>query len=233
MKKNVIITGGSSGLGNFIGTKLKKENNNVINISRSLSKNLSTYKCDLSNYSDLTKVLKDIKKKIPKIDTLIFCAGKSSFKTNKTNDKWMQSLNDNLLSVVFTLTIFEKIFKLRNINIIIFSSIAAKKIIWDAPIEYSVSKNALNFYGKIIAKKYASKNVKVNIISPGNILIKNNNWYKRLKKDKYKTLKYIRKNVPSNNFCYPDTLYELIRIILSKKSNFLGSNIVVDGGQSI
>ena len=233
MKKNIIITGGSSGLGNFIGRKLKKEKNNVYNISRSPCKNLLTYNCDLANYSDLSKILKNIKKNTSKIDTLIFCAGKSSFKTNKTNDKWTQSLNDNLLSVVFTLTVFEKIFKLKNINIIIFSSIAAKKIILDAPIEYSVSKRALNFYGKIIAKKYASQNVKVNIISPGNILLKNNNWFKRLRKNKRKTLKYIKKNVPSNNFCNPDTLYKLINIILSKNSNFLGSNIVVDGGQSI
>lgn len=233
MKKNFIITGASSGLGNFIGKKLKKENNRVINISRNPVKNLISYKCDLSNNIEVTNVLKKIKKKINKIDSIIFCAGKSSFKTKDIKLRWMKSINDNLLSVVLTLEIFSKIFKLKNINIIIFSSIVAKKIITDAPIEYSVAKSALNFYGKIIAKKYASNNVKINIISPGNILLKNNNWSKRLKKNKKNTLKYIEKNVPSKNFCDPESIYKLIKIILDKKSNFLGSNIVIDGGQSI
>ena len=63
MKKNFIITGASSGLGNFIGKKLKKENNRVINISRNPVKNLISYKCDLSNNIEVTNVLKKIKKK--------------------------------------------------------------------------------------------------------------------------------------------------------------------------
>ena len=86
----------------------------------------------------------------------------------------------------------KKFFSLNNLNIIFISSIAGEKITFDAPIEYSVSKSALNFYAKILSKKYGSKNTKINFISSGNILLKiiiNN----RLISEKEKTLKYIKK----------------------------------------
>ena len=103
----------------------------------------------------------------------------------------------------------------------------------DAPIEYSVAKSALNHYGRIAAKKISSNNSTLNIISPGNILIKKNNWDKRLKRNKTKTLKYIKKNVPSNNFCKPSEIFDILKMLLNKKNNFVGSNITVDGGQSL
>ena len=56
------------------------------------------------------------------------------------------------------------------------SSIAAIKII-DAPIEYSISKSALNHYCQIKAKELSKFKIRLNIISPGNILNKDNNWY--------------------------------------------------------
>ncbi len=233
MKKNIIVTGGSSGLGNFLARKLEKENNNVINLSRKNIKNLKSFQCDLTNEFELELSFKKIKKQYKKIDCIIFCAGKSSFKTKNIQTRWMQSLKDNLLSVVFTIDTFSRFYKMKKLDIIIFSSIAGKKILTDAPIEYSVSKSALNFYGKFISKKFSKNQVRINIISPGNILLKDNNWFWRLKKNKQKTLNYINKNVPTKKFCDPNSIFNLIKIILDKKSNFLGSNITMDGGQSI
>lgn len=127
MKKNIIVTGGSSGLGNFLARKLQKENNNVINISRKTVKDLNSYECDLSNEMELISSFKKIKKKLKKIDCLIFCAGKSSLKSKNVEARWTKSLKDNLLSVVLTIEIFSKFYKMKEIDIIIFSSIAGKK----------------------------------------------------------------------------------------------------------
>ena len=233
MRKNIIVTGASSGLGNFLARKLEKENNNVINLSRKNVKNIKSFECDLSNEFELELCFKKIKKHFKKIDCIIFCAGKSSFKSKNIQSRWIQSLKDNLLSVVFTIDIFSRFYKMKKLDIIIFSSIAGKKILTDAPIEYSVSKSALNFYGKFISKKFSKNQVRINIISPGNILLKDNNWFRRLKNNKQKTLNYINKNVPTKKFCDPNLIFDLIKIILDKKSNFLGSNITMDGGQSI
>ena len=231
--KKIIITGATSGLGYYIAKEMKKEKNLVINLSRKSRKDLISYNCELSDDKELKLVFKRIKKKFKKIDGLVLCAGKGSKSEKDLKSKWIDSINNNLLPAVFTIEIFKKVFGLNDLNIIIISSIAGNKIILDAPIEYSVSKKALNFYCKIISKKYGSKNTKINIISPGNILLNKNNWYKRLLLEKDKTIRYINKNVPSSSFNEPKEICEVIKLLLNKKSNFLGSNIILDGGQSL
>ena len=83
------------------------------------------------------------------------------------------------------------------------------------------------------AKELAKFNIKLNIVSPGNILMNNNNWFKKINKNKNKVYKYIRSNVPSKNFCNPDEIYEICKLLLDSKfgSNYIGSNIILDGGQ--
>ena len=111
------------------------------------------------------------------------------------------------------------------------SSIAGN-VITQAPITYSVAKSALNFYSKYKAKELAAHNISLNIISPGNILQPNNNWDKKIKKNKKQTLNYIKAKVPMNRFCRPIDIAELINFILvSKNNNITGSNFVVDGGE--
>ena len=74
--------------------------------------------------------------------------------------------------------------------------------------------------------------ISLNIISPGNILQSNNNWDKKIKKNKIQTLNYIKKNVPMNKFCRPKDIAELINFILNSQNNIVtGSNFVIDGGE--
>ena len=47
-------------------------------------------------------------------------------------------------------------------------------------------------------------------------LLKDNNWFWRLKKNKQKTLNYINKNVPTKKFCDPNSIFNLISIIKYK-----------------
>ena len=104
----------------------------------------------------------------------------------------------------------------------------------EAPIEYSVSKAALNFYCKIKSKQLIKHDIKLNVISPGNILMRNNNWGKKIKINKRKVMNYIFKNVPSRKFISPEEIYEICKILIIKdKLNFFGSNLIIDGGQTL
>ena len=123
-----------------------------------------------------------------------------------------------------------EIFKKRPVKIIVISSIAGMKNI-NAPITYSVAKNSLNFYCKYIAKDLAKNKIYINIISPGNILMKRNNWHKKLLKNKKAVLDYINKNVPSKKFINPNDIFDICNMIIENEGNFVGSNIVLDGGQ--
>lgn len=237
MKKKILVCGASRNLGKFLAEKYSKQSDYVIKISRSLTNNPkeNNYKCDLSSYLSTLKTLKRIKKKFQTIDTIIFTAGDSKPNLNSRNtfNKFEKSLRSNFLSLVNLVENYLKIYKGNKTSIIVISSIVSIKII-DAPIEYSVSKNALNFYCKIKAKELIKYGIKLNIISPGNILMINNNWHKKLNLNKKKVMNYIFKNVPSKKFIKPDVIFETCKLLSSDDNDsFIGSNFIIDGGQSL
>ena len=84
------------------------------------------------------------------------------------------------------------------------------------------------------AKDLAKYNIKINILLPGNILMKNNNWSKKLKANKGKVKKYIKANVPLNTFCRPQQIAEMCDYLLSESgNNITGSKFIIDGGESL
>lgn len=230
--KKILIIGSSKNLGGYLVKKFNK-NFKVIKLSNSLKTDeiKNTYNCNLLSYKDLKLLMLRIKKKYGKLDGVIFTTGKSNFDQKiSLQNRFLESFNINFLTFVNFIDIYSKYYKLKT-NIIVISSIAGVKYI-GAPDEYSVAKNALNFYCKILAKKLINKKIVINIISPGNILQKGNLWDKKIKISKNKTLKYIKDNVPTNSFLNPLEIYNFCnQIILFQKTNLVGQNLIIDGGQ--
>lgn len=230
MRKKVVIVGSAGNFGKYIFNELKKTNN-VLGIER--KKNKSNFECkDLSNSKINFETFKTIKKKNQNLDALIICTGKSKKDLSKNIDqKFINSFKSNFLTVSNTIESYQKVYKNKPTKIIVISSIAGVKII-DAPIEYSTSKSALNHYCQIKAKELSKFKIKLNVISPGNILNKNNNWYLKKKVNSKKVQNYIKKNVPLNSFCKPNQILALCKLLISDDGSFFqGSNIVMDGGQ--
>jgi len=238
IKKNIIITGGSKGLGREIKNYYIKKNFNVVDISRTNQKNQlnsANISNDLKNLGKTTSVFKRIKKSYKKLDAIICCtgSGKKISKYELDENVIQHYLNANLFTIINTINSYLKVYKNKSIKIIIISSIVSKKII-QAPIGYSISKRALDYFVKIFAKQYASSKININLISPGNIYIKGNNWDKKLKKNKREVQKYINQEVPLKSFIKPQEIFPIIDILLSDNGkNFTGSDFIVDGGQAI
>ena len=112
------------------------------------------------------------------------------------------------------------------------SSICGAEIIKGAPIGYSVSKAALNFYVKSISRELANYGISINAVLPGNIMFKDSTWDKKMKLNKIRTKKYIKENVPTNSFGSTNDIFEIC-FMISESSGFInGSLIRVDGGQT-
>ena len=142
-------------------------------------------------------------------------------------------VSNNFFCFTNLLDSYIKIYKKKPTKIIVISSIASKKIT-KAPITYSVAKSALNFYAQMKAKDLAKNNIKINILLPGNILMKNNNWSKKLRTNQGKVKKYIKANVPLNAFCRPQQIAEMCDYLLSESgNNITGSKFIIDGGESL
>jgi len=79
--KNAVIIGATGGIGSKLVVALKQNQYSVIEVSRK-----SEIKCDLTNYEDIEKAIKDIKNRVGSIDLLINAAGIGIYK-NITDTK--------------------------------------------------------------------------------------------------------------------------------------------------
>lgn len=107
--KNIVITGGSDGLGKTLATYLSKDNNIIIlatnedKLKEVASQNNCNYKiCDVRNYSIVESTINDIVNEFGKIDVLINNAGLwIQEELDFNNSDRIQSVVDvNLLGVI-------------------------------------------------------------------------------------------------------------------------------------
>ncbi len=236
--KNIILAGGSKNLGNLIYKDLSKKFN-VINLSRTGLKlkklNKNHYNCNLIDTNAVINVFRKIHKNLKRIDNIIFCVGnsKKTYKNNETIQDFKFSFDNNFFTFVNLLNAYLKIFKYKKTNIIVISSIAGVKIS-NAPITYSTAKSSLIYYCKYKSKELSKYKIRLNIISPGNIYMKGNNWHKKIIKEKEKVKKHIKTNVPLNKFINPDEIVNICKYLIDENNNSItGSNFIIDGGETL
>ena len=239
-EKKILITGSTRGIGFAIAQKLIKNDKNFVYINGRKRVNLQKAKKKLINCSiiqgDISKknILDKISKRIKNLDVLICNVGNGKsvpIGKEKVND-WKKSFEENFYSTVNTIKAFEKkLIKSKGI-IVCISSICGSEYIKGAPMTYSVTKAALNAFVRSYSKFLGSKGVRLNAIAPGNILFKGSTWEKKMKKNRIKTNKFIRTEVPLKKFGSAEVIANLVNFLVEDDSKFInGSIIVADGGQ--
>ncbi|MDB4119438.1 SDR family oxidoreductase [Candidatus Pelagibacter sp.] len=246
-KKIVLIAGASKGLGYAIAENYIKEDSQVIITSSNLNNlkkaekklkkkykqsQIYPYLVDHENISSVAKFSKKINLKFKGIDILVSSVGSGIGTRDVVIDKkkWDYSWNKNFLSFKNTFDCFYKLVKKKHGNIIAISSITGKELL-NAPVEYSVAKKTLSYFCKNMSKKI-DKNMRINVVSPGNIMQEGNSWDKKIRKNKKKVVKYIESNVPLQRFASANEVANVVLFLSSSKASFVnGEEVVVDGGQ--
>lgn len=179
MKKIVLITGASRGIGREIAINLAKKGYTVIanyNKSEQQAKelennneNIEIYKTDVSKRNDVKNMVKYILNKYGKIDVLINNAGISETKlfTDVTDEDWNKIINTNLYSAFcVTQEVLPNMINRKQGCIINISSVWG---IVGASCEtiYSIAKAGLDGMTKSLAKELGPCNIRVNSIAPG------------------------------------------------------------------
>ena len=217
IKKNILITGGSSGIGLFLCKKLLEENFTVINISRSKpkinDKNLVNIKCDLSKLQNIKKIESKINK--INIHALINCAADLGVvgNINKVNIfKWSKSFELNLFAHAYMFKIFSKTL-IKNKGVAIFFSGGGSANAFPKFSAYALAKTAIVRLVENIQAEIGQ--IYTYCIAPG---ANNTRIYKN-------SLKYGHK-VPSKKMVTPDFTYKLCSYLINSKPDHLKGKFI-------
>tara|TARA_Y100000590_G_scaffold183807_1_gene209391 strand:- start:1390 stop:2145 length:756 start_codon:yes stop_codon:yes gene_type:complete len=240
--KIIVISGSSKGIGKSIaeillheGCKVVINGRNKLNLLKTknelskISKNIISIDGDVSKSATINKIKKITIKKWGKIDGIV--ANASSLENTKNKDSAFLIKYNFEIVYNFVNNLIPSM-KKNDASIVIIGSIAGLEDI-GAPFYYTVFKSTLSSYVKSMSRKLSEKNIRINLVSPGNILFKNGNWEKKLNTNKSKINRMIKKNVPLKKFGKPQDVSIIVSVLLSNKTGFItGSNFVIDGGQT-
>lgn len=236
-QKIVLVTGSSKGIGLAIAKRFNEAKWLVIQNSRNYVADAqigeTLIKADVTKIDQVISLLNQIKVKYGRLDAIVCNVGSGkNLDSCNPQERWSHFLEKNLLSAVIVVDNALSLFKISSITLI--SSVCGNSVVLDAPVEYSTAKAALNQYVKVMAKKHAQSQIRINLVSPGNVIFNGSIWDEKLKLDDINTIDYIKRNVPMGKFIETQDITEMVYYLASDKNRFItGQNIIIDGGQSL
>lgn len=225
--KNILLIGGSYGIGLAIAKELQFENNVYI-ASRS-SENLADIRATHIAFDATTDTI-DTSKLPTIIDGLVYCPGSINLRPFKglKPEAFETDLQINFLSLVKVIqSVLPNLLASEQASIVAFSSVAATM---GMPFHTSVaaSKGAIEGFAKALAAEYAPK-IRVNVIAPS---LTDTPLADKFLNNETKQEKSAERH-PLKRFGKPEDSAQMATFLLSDKSSWISGQIFhVDGGMS-
>lgn len=242
--KNVLITGGSKGIGKAIAEAFVTEGANVTITARGLGYleeaktelggNVSIYQADLTNPEERDKLIHTFIEENGTIDILINNAGGSNGgKAIETDlELFHQAMELNYFSAVHLSKLAALHMKnQRSGSIINITSVYGRES--GGKVTYNNAKAALISFTKSFADEVIPFGIRVNSIAPGSILHETGNWIRRMNEDPEGIKEFVNNEIPAGRFGTPEEIANVAIFLASEKASWIvGASINVDGGQS-
>jgi len=225
--KNILLIGGSYGIGLSIAKALANDNN--VFVASRTAEGLSNLNVTHLTFDAQTDTL-DISKLPAVIDGLVYCPGSINLRPFKglKIETFESDLQINFLDMVKVVqTVLPQLTASNQSSIVLFSSVAASM---GMPFHTSVAaaKGAIEGFAKALAAEYAPK-IRVNVIAPS---LTNTPLADKFLNNETKQEKSAERH-PLKRFGQPDDLAQMATFLLSEKSSWMSGQILhIDGGMS-
>ena len=242
MRKIIIVTGASKGIGreiakglaikgNIVIANYNKSENKIIELKKELEEKdikIDTFKADVSKREEAKKLVQFAIEKYGKIDVLINNAGISQIKefTQITDNDWNNMINTNLNSVFYmSQETCKNMIHNKKGCIINISSI------WgitgaSCEVHYSVSKAGVDALTKALAKELGPSNIRVNSVAPGIINTEMNSHLSK------KEIEKLKEEIPLEKIGRTQDIEKCIEWLIEDEYT-TGQVISINGGWNI
>ena len=242
MNKNVLVTGGTRGIGEAISREFAKKGYDLIinyvnsndkaqNLKQELEKEYNIkvlpIQTDISNEISIKNMVDTAINEFGKIDVLVNNAGIVIDKEfeDKTVEEWKKTLDINLIALfVLTKLVGKEMIKQKSGAIINISSTNGINTYYPTSVDYDASKSGLISLTYDSAVQFAPY-VRVNCVAPGWV---NTEINKDLPED---FVKEETERILVKRFAEPKEIAKVVTFLASEDASFVNSTVIkVDGG---
>lgn len=175
LKRTILVTGASSGIGRAIARNLLQQGHQVLGVSRDSAKfsrpmaNFIPVQLDFSRLSELPQQLRELQQNYPDIDAVVFSAGRGQF---GSVEEFSYTQIEDLIALNFTSQAFltrallPALKRKPRSDLIFIGSEAALKGSRKGAV-YCASKFAVRGFTQALREECGKSNVRVCLINPG------------------------------------------------------------------
>ena len=244
--RNAVVLGGTRGIGRAIAATLAGEGTNVAVCARNADQvaaavaelkaqgvNATGGPVDVTDGAALKAWIEGAAKELGGIDMLFSNAG--AMAQGHDAASWEQNFRLDLLGAVHAFDAARPFLETSgersgDAAFVIISSISAAQA--DTASSYGPIKAALIHMAKGLARQYAKKKIRVNVVSPGTVYFKGGVW-EMVEKNMPERYNDAMKRNPTGRMATPQEIASAAVFLASPVSGFTtGSNLVVDGAIS-
>lgn len=241
--KTALVTGSSRGIGRAIAETLHAEGCRVVLNGRNADNLASSadglpgtviVAGDVTQPHEAQRIVAEAAAAVGGLDILV-CnvgGGRSVPPGDETYEEWQRVFALNLWSTTNTIEAAHEALAASRGVIICISSICGLEVVPGAPITYSAAKAALHAYVRGIARPFGKQGIRINAITPGNILFDGSVWSRKLVEDTDAVQAMLEHDVALARLGTPREVAELVAYLASPRSCFATGGIwTLDGGQ--
>ena len=234
--KNILITGGSGGIGKELVKKFVSLGGNVLGTGTNTEKldllkkeypNILVKRFDMSEHSRIVEFIDNVTLELGGLDILINNAGINidNLSLRMKDEEWKKVIDINLTSTfLLTKSAIKKMLKNKFGRIVNITSIVGHTGNL-GQANYSASKSAIIGMSKSLAAEYAKKNITINCVSPG--FIQSNMTMNIAEKVKL----YLTSKIPMGRLGTGEDVSNCVAFLSSAQASYItGETIHVNGG---